>query len=147
MRRILILYGSQTGTAEDVANQIALDARRLHLSVTLAAMDDYDRQSLFEECYIIFVVSTTGQGTEPQNMNHFWRSLRQANLPADLFGGLQFTVFGLGDSSYPKYNWAAKKLYRRMVQLSAREFYPRGEADDQNPNGSVPLLEYRSGFC
>ncbi|KAI5154610.1 hypothetical protein ENBRE01_3426, partial [Enteropsectra breve] len=32
----------------------------------------------------------------------------------------QFAVLGLGDSSYKKYNWAAKILHNRLVQLGAR---------------------------
>ncbi|KAG0144216.1 hypothetical protein CROQUDRAFT_660286 [Cronartium quercuum f. sp. fusiforme G11] len=134
-RRLLILYGSQTGTAEDVANQIALGARRLHLDTTISAMDECEPQSLFEDTYTIFVLSTTGQGSEPQNMKKIWKSICQAKLPLDLFQSLKFTIFGLGDSNYSKFNWAAKKLYRRLIQLGAIEFYSRGEADDQNPNG------------
>ena len=68
------------------------------------------------------------------------------------------TTFGLGDSSYPKsviilrglhmagadslprFNWAARKLHKRLVQLGANEAYPRGEADEQHNEGSMPQL-------
>ena len=42
-RRVLVLYGSQTGTAEDVATSVWREARRLHFQATLSAMDAYDR--------------------------------------------------------------------------------------------------------
>jgi sulfite reductase alpha subunit-like flavoprotein len=42
-RRILFLYGSQTGCAQDVAENAAREARRMHFSATVSAMDDYDR--------------------------------------------------------------------------------------------------------
>jgi sulfite reductase alpha subunit-like flavoprotein len=145
-RRLLILYGSQTGTAEDVAQQISRGARRLHFKTELASMDSYERDKIFEEDLVVFVCSTTGQGTQPQNMIKFWNGLKRANLPTDFIDNVRFTVFGLGDSSYPKFNWVAKKLFRRLSQLGAQSFYERGEADDQNRNGSVPLSHSRTEF-
>ena len=44
-RRILFLYGSQTGCAQDVAENAAREARRMHFSASVSAMDDYDRVS------------------------------------------------------------------------------------------------------
>ena len=41
-RRIVVLYGSQTGTAQDVAERIERDAIRRHLSVTVKPLDQYD---------------------------------------------------------------------------------------------------------
>jgi sulfite reductase alpha subunit-like flavoprotein len=41
---LLILYGSETGTAQDVAETLWRDARRRRLQVRLMAMDDYEIQ-------------------------------------------------------------------------------------------------------
>ena len=41
-RRICVLYGSQTGTAQEVAERIGREARRRHLSATVLALDDYN---------------------------------------------------------------------------------------------------------
>lgn len=48
---------------------------------------------------------------------------------------MKFTIFGLGDSSYPKFNWAARKLHKRLTQLGASEFYPSGEGDERHDDG------------
>ena len=34
-----------------------------------------------------------------------------------------------------RFNWAARKLHKRLVQLGANELYPRGEADEQHEEG------------
>lgn len=34
-----------------------------------------------------------------------------------------------------RFNWAARKLHKRLEQLGAVEFYPRGEADEQDSDG------------
>lgn len=36
-----------------------------------------------------------------------------------------------------RFNWAARKLYKRLLQLGANDIYPTGEADQQHPEGSV----------
>ena len=42
-RRLLVLYASQTGTAQDVAERIGRDAKRRHFAVKVFAMDTYDK--------------------------------------------------------------------------------------------------------
>ncbi|KAG0241846.1 NADPH-dependent diflavin oxidoreductase 1 [Actinomortierella wolfii] len=131
-RRILFLYGSQTGCAQDVAENAAREARRLHFSTSVSSMDDYDRSLLIREHFVVFIASTTGQGEEPDNMKKFWKFLLRKSHPKDALEHLEYTVFGLGDSSYAKFNWPAKKLYKRLMQLGARPFYEPGYADDQH---------------
>ncbi len=84
---------------------------------------------------VLFVVSTTGSGVEPRAMTPLWNNLLRSDLPSDALEDLLFSVFGLGDSGYEKFCWAAKKLSRRMSSLGATEIYGRGEADDQHPLG------------
>nr|CAG8461424.1 2183_t:CDS:10 [Entrophospora candida] len=140
-RKILILYGSQTGFAQDVAERITRQAKRRHFRARNFAMDSYNRDNLINEELVIFVCSTTGQGDEPDNMKKFWKFLLRKNLPKDILNQMKFTVFGLGDSSYVKYNWPAKKLYKRLLQLGAESIYPRGEGDDQHYLGIDGMLD------
>ena len=51
--------------------------------------------------------------------------------------GSRFALFGLGDSSYPKFNWVGRKMFRRMEGLGAKAVVERGEGDDQNEWGYV----------
>ncbi|CAG8784006.1 7250_t:CDS:2, partial [Acaulospora morrowiae] len=99
-RQLLILYGSQTGCAQDVAERIERQARRRLFKTRIFSMDAYDRTNLINEHLAIFVCSTTGQGDEPDNMKKFWKFLLRKNLPNDILNQLKFAVFGLGDSSY-----------------------------------------------
>ncbi|KAF9324725.1 NADPH-dependent diflavin oxidoreductase 1 [Podila minutissima] len=137
-RRILFLYGSQTGCAQDVAENAAREARRMHFSASVSAMDDYDRSLLIREHFVVFVASTTGQGEEPDNMKKFWRFLLRKSHPSDALDHMEYTVLGLGDSSYIKFNWPAKKLYKRLLQLGAIPFYEPAYADDQHYLGIIP---------
>ncbi|KAJ8655971.1 hypothetical protein O0I10_008411 [Lichtheimia ornata] len=140
-RDLLVLYGSETGCAEDVAERIGRQARRRRFRVRVVAMDDYDKNLLIEEKLVVFVCSTTGQGEEPYNMKKFWRFLLRKNLPHDILSNLDCAVFGLGDSSYAKFNYPAKKLYKRLQQLGANVMIQRGDGDDQHYLGLDGALD------
>ncbi|TPX48248.1 hypothetical protein SeMB42_g00672 [Synchytrium endobioticum] len=142
-RSLLVLYGTQTGNAQEVADRIVREARRLHFnSVRSMPMDEYtDRSELVKQKLVIFVCSTTGQGEEPDNMKSFWKFLLRRNLPSNLFSGTSYAVFGLGDTSYPKYNFPAKKLHKRLAQLGAHPVVYRGDGDDQHELGIDGALD------
>ncbi|EPR77955.1 NADPH cytochrome P450 Reductase, partial [Spraguea lophii 42_110] len=53
----------------------------------------------------------------------------------NLFVNLHYAVFGLGDSSFSKYNYASKKLYNILKRLDVNMVLERGEGDDQDRNG------------
>lgn len=44
--KISVLFGSQTGTAQEVAERIGREAKRRYLSVGVLALDDYNVVSL-----------------------------------------------------------------------------------------------------
>jgi sulfite reductase alpha subunit-like flavoprotein len=104
IRKLLILYGSQTGYAQETAERVKREAKQRHFQVELHAMDAYDVKNLPTESLVVFVCSVTGQGEEPDNMKSFWKFLLRKSLPADSLAGLSFGVFGQGDSSYSKYS-------------------------------------------
>lgn len=144
-RRLLILYGSESGCSKAVAENIYRDAKRYHFKPYITYMDGYEVRLLPTESLVIFVCSTTGQGDAPENMKRFWRFLRQKRIPRDSLARVNFTVFGLGDSGYPIYNAVARRLYQRLLNLGAQSVHPRGLGDDQHPLGYdgalIPWME------
>ncbi|XP_055617108.1 NADPH-dependent diflavin oxidoreductase 1 [Toxorhynchites rutilus septentrionalis] len=134
-RRLTILYGSQSGTAQDLAEQIWRDSKLYHLQGSVSAMDEYDVSKLLEERFAVLVCSTYGQGEEPDNMKRFWKFLLRRNLPVDSLRMLSFGVLGLGDSRYPKFNYVAKRLHKRLLQLGGNALLPVGLCDDQHDLG------------
>lgn len=130
-----VLYGSETGTAQEVAEYLASKARRRGFDARPVPLDSAPIEDVFESTHAVFIVSTTGDGEVPSNMSVFWRFLLRRGLPPDSLDGMRFAVFGLGDSGYAKYNAAARKLHARLLQLGAKELVPRGLGDDQSPRG------------
>lgn len=135
-RKLTILYGSQTGTAQDLAEQIWRESKRFHFAGMVMPMDKYDVRGLIDEKFVVFVCSTTGQGDEPDNMKTFWKFLLRKSLPPNSLNTLNFAVLGLGDSSYEKFNFVAKRLNKRLQQLGANTMQSIGLCDDQHDLGA-----------
>uniref|UniRef100_A0A0D6R8F5 NADPH-dependent diflavin oxidoreductase 1 n=1 Tax=Araucaria cunninghamii TaxID=56994 RepID=A0A0D6R8F5_ARACU len=139
--RLLILYASQTGNAEDAAERIGREAEQTHCNSVVLSMEDFDVRRLPYEELVVFVVSTTGQGDPPDSMKSFWKFLLTRSLGHLWLEGMHYAVFGLGDSGYQKFNIVAKKLYKRLSDLGARPFIERGLGDDQHPSGYEAALD------
>ncbi|XP_018888771.3 NADPH-dependent diflavin oxidoreductase 1 isoform X12 [Gorilla gorilla gorilla] len=133
--QLLVLFGSQTGTAQDVSERLGREARRRRLGCRVQALDSYPVANLINEPLVIFVCATTGQGDPPDNMKNFWRFIFRKNLPSTALCQMDFAVLGLGDSSYAKFNFVAKKLHRRLLQLGGSALLPVCLGDDQHELG------------
>ncbi|KAG2137490.1 riboflavin synthase domain-like protein [Suillus clintonianus] len=140
-RELLILYATETGTAQETADRIARECRRVRFHCRVQSMDAYPPETLISEHLVIFVVSTTGWGAEPRAMTSLWNMLLRSDLPDDLFEDMCFCVFGLGDTAYEKFCWPAKKLSRRMQSLGGYEICSRGEGDEQHRLGVDGALD------
>ncbi|KZT67892.1 riboflavin synthase domain-like protein [Daedalea quercina L-15889] len=134
-RSVTVLYATETGTAQEVADRIAAQCRRIHVRARVHNLETYPPENLISEDVVIFSVATTGSGKEPRAMTPLWNLLLRSDLPQDLFEDLSFAVFGLGDSAYEKFCWPAKLLSRRLEGLGATEICSRGEGDDQHHLG------------
>ena len=85
--------------------------------------DEYQVTKHPKQKCAVFIIATTGDGEVCQTMVNSWKFLLRSDLPANSLKGLNFTVFGLGDSSYTLFNAMAKKLTQRLLNLGASMFH------------------------
>ena len=131
-KSVTVLYGSETGNAETLANVFATEFKRRGVRAKCIAMDDYDLDDLPNQDQVFCVVSTCGQGEMPTNCRDFWKALSDPSLPADFLKDTKFAVFGLGDSSYVYFNVAAKRIHKRLGELSGESVLDLGLGDDKD---------------
>ncbi|CAR23684.1 NAPDH-dependent diflavin reductase [Lachancea thermotolerans CBS 6340] len=145
-KKIAILYGSETGNSFEFASILSYKLHRQHFAHTLSSFGNYNARDILSCRYMFIICSTTGQGDLPRNAKEnvsgeprgtLWSFLKRRDLPANFLSHLHVTMLGLGDSSYPKFNFAIRKFHKRMVnQLGANEIFPRLEADESGIIGS-----------
>lgn len=129
---VTVLYGSETGNAEEQAKSIYADVKARGLKATLSALDDFEFSELPEQSTVLVVISTCGQGEFPANSHKFWRALQDTTLPASHLQKVKFAVFGLGDSTYSLFCVAAEGIDVRLAELGATRLLPRGIGDDRD---------------
>ncbi|XP_077996857.1 methionine synthase reductase-like [Glandiceps talaboti] len=129
--RFLLLYGSQTGQAQAIAEEIHQYAGDHGLEPDLHCLSKTEKKfNIVNEKIVVVVVSTTGDGDPPDTAVKFYRRLKKKTLPDDHLKHLKFTVLALGDSNYTNFCNNGKNFDRRFEQLGATRFYPSGFADD-----------------
>lgn len=126
-RRILVLSCSQTGNAQAVAQHLFEQLQHTNAEVSLASAGDYRSRSLVDEDIVLLVTSTQGEGEAPEEALPLYKFIFHKKAP-DL-SRVSFAVLGLGDSSYPKYNQAAKDFDDQFEKLGAKRLFDRVDCD------------------
>lgn len=129
------------GSDQSIKNQ--------EIAIEISDMDSIDIDMLHGGRVVIFVCSTTGDGDAPYNMQGFWREIKRKIFNEKFL--FYFSVIGLGDSSYPKYNYAGKRLFNRLKQIGGIPICRRCDCDEMDPIGvyseySQWKEELRNGF-
>lgn len=126
MSETQILFGTESGNAELVADDIAETFTSAGTVARVVAMEDFDITDLADLGFVVVVTSTYGEGELPATTAPFAEALRDAK--PDL-SSLRFAAFGLGDSSYETYNNAIDILTTDLTELAAQQLGETGRHD------------------
>jgi sulfite reductase alpha subunit-like flavoprotein len=124
--RILILYGSETGTAEGFARQAARQLQQFRPKVM--ALDEYTFDSLASEKLLLVITSTFGNGEIPSNGKQFLQWLKQQS-PGSL-DGLNYSVLGIGSTVYEQFCAAGIAVDKALTKAGANCVVPLHKGDE-----------------
>jgi len=124
---LLVLYGSNLGTAEELATRVADLAEVNGFATRLAPLDDFAGQLPKEGGVLIFCASYNG--APPDNATQFIKWLR-GDLAKDALAGVNYAVFGCGNSDWAAtYQSIPRQIDEQLSAHGARSVYARGEGD------------------
>jgi sulfite reductase (NADPH) flavoprotein alpha-component len=133
---ITVLYGSQTGNSERIARALLAKLESNGNNARLLRADEYNLKQLSTERLLFAVFSTQGDGDPPEDSRLLFQQLLSSRAPK--LPHLQFSVLGLGDSSYPKFNQAAITFADRLKALGASSLVDTALADVQIEDIALP---------
>jgi cytochrome P450/NADPH-cytochrome P450 reductase len=123
----LVLYGSNLGSAEELATRVADLAEVNGFATKLAPLDDYVGKLPEQGGVLIFCASYNGAA--PDNATQFVKWLG-GDLPKDALAKVRYAVFGCGNSDWAAtYQSVPRMIDEQLAAHGARSLSARGEGD------------------
>jgi len=124
---LLVLYGSNLGTAEELATRVADLAEVNGFATKLAPLDDFVGKLPEQGGVLIFCASYNGAA--PDNATQFIKWLG-SDLPKDAFAKVRYAVFGCGNSDWAAtYQSIPRIIDEQLAAHGGKSVYARGEGD------------------
>ncbi|MER2191449.1 MAG: assimilatory sulfite reductase (NADPH) flavoprotein subunit [Solibacillus sp.] len=122
-----ILYGSQTGNAQSVAEKLAAKLHEAGVDVTISSMSAFKTNALKKLTNLFIVTSTHGEGEPPDNAIQLHEFLYGKRAPK--LEHVKFSVLALGDSSYEFFCKTGIDFDEQLEKLGAQRIVPRVDCD------------------
>lgn len=127
VKEITVLYGSQTGNGQGIAEQAAAKLKEQSFEVTIQSMNDFKPNNLKKIENLLLVVSTHGEGDPPDTALPFFEFLHGKRAPK--LDHLHYSVLALGDSSYEFFCKTGADFDQKLSDLGAVQLAPRVDCD------------------
>ena len=122
---LLVLYGSNMGTAEEIARRIAQDAEENGFAVKIAQLDNYAGRLPTDG--LTFISASSYNGAPPDNAAGFYDWLKDSG---ESLAGVTYAVFGCGNRDWASTFQAVPRFIdERLATLGAKRLYALGEGD------------------
>ncbi|MCE2028106.1 flavodoxin domain-containing protein [Sessilibacter corallicola] len=119
MSSVLVVYGSVSGTAAIVAEEIVRELTEKDFQTELSDSSDvYTKIPNYD--LVLVVTSTTGAGNFPDNIDGFYQELFQ-NKNNQRLTETQFSVLALGDTSFTTTYCRAGELFHDVFIQSGSD--------------------------
>ncbi|MFJ7638333.1 assimilatory sulfite reductase (NADPH) flavoprotein subunit [Peribacillus sp. NPDC097206] len=138
-KEVTILYGSQTGNAQRIAENAAKKLEEKGFQVAVSSMSDFKPNQLKKVKNLLIAVSTHGEGDPPDNALTFHEFVNGRRAPK--LDDLHFSVLSLGDSSYEFFCQTGKDFDERLEELGGKRLYPRVDCDLDYDEPATEWLE------
>lgn len=155
-RTFHLLYASQTGTAQSIAEEMVMIADDEHLDADLHSLQEHalvhhlitSKPARGTSICAVFIVSTTGEGDPPDDSVAFFRKLNATLRAGTLdLSHVHYCILALGDSNRSDFCKPGKSLDSLLSTAGAARFYATVFADDDDAElMSATVDKWRDGL-
>ncbi len=127
MNPINILFGSQSGNAQNLANVIGESLENEGFPIQVLDMGEVDPENIHNMDTIMVVTSTYGDGEPPDNASE-WMSYLKFTEEMNL-SHVKYAVLGLGDNYYPHFCQCSKDFDHYLSKHGGQSLIRRLDCD------------------
>ena len=124
---LTVLFGSESGNAEGLADQTVKAAAQAGFKAKAVSMSDIKPAKLKGVENLLVLVSTWGEGDPPENAVDFIEAFMGDKAPK--LEGTNFSVLGLGDTSYEHFCKMGIDIDARIEALGGKRVFDRKDCD------------------
>jgi sulfite reductase (NADPH) flavoprotein alpha-component len=124
---LTIVYASESGNCEKLANDLAKAARKNGLKPNLIDMADLELADLTKAKRLVVIAATWGEGEPPARVTPAYNELMSDVAPR--IDGVEFGVLALGDTAYAEFCAVGKKIDERLAALGGKRAVDRVDCD------------------
>ena len=121
-----ILYATQTGNAEEVAQNLSSLAKNKGFTVNINEMNYYTMEQFRKLKNVAIVTSTYGEGEVPEMGIEFWKELESSSIK---ISNLKYGLIALGDRSHEIFCGAGKSISKKLDELDGNKIIENLECD------------------
>jgi sulfite reductase (NADPH) flavoprotein alpha-component len=124
---ILIIFGTETGNAEDLAVEISNIADKHGLTGKVMDMEDVSMGDLSSSKRLIVSVSTWGEGEQPDNAQELYDEIEASDIGS--MEGVSYAVLALGDTAFELFCESGKEWDRILEEKGGIRVNERIDCD------------------
>ncbi|WP_349654936.1 cytochrome P450 [Neobacillus sp. 114] len=123
---LLVLYGSNMGTAEGIAKDLATSARFKGFKSEIAPLDEY--VGVLPKEGVTVIVTSSYNGNPPKNARKFVKWMKESE--GEMLDGVRYAVFGCGDTNWANtYQSVPNLIDEKLAEKGANRISPKGQGD------------------
>ncbi len=136
---LTILFASESGNSEKLANDTAKLARKSGFKPKVVDFADLDLADLPKAKHLIVIAATWGEGEPPGRAARGYADFMGPNAPR--LDGLDFGVLALGDTAYVEFCAIGKRIDARLAELGATRAVERVDLDLDFEKGAATWIK------
>jgi len=124
---LTIVFASESGNSEHLANEVAKAARKNGLKPSIIDMADLDLAALAKSKRLVIIAATWGEGEPPARAARAYGDLMGEAAPR--LDGVKYGVLALGDTAYAEFCAVGRAIDERIAALGGNRIVDRIDCD------------------
>ena len=143
-RKLLVIFGTETGNAEELAEDTGSMAAKFDLEPSIMDMEDITPDDISDAKRLIVICSTWGEGDQPVNAQDLYDAVSDSE--DGFMEGVNFAVLALGDTAFEFFCESGKEWDSIIEEKGGTRMNERIDCDTDYDDYAEEWIEQTLGL-